>query len=291
MKDAYFKGEDGRFYYLDWGGDGPLAHISHATGFCARTYTPWARRLTGHLRVLGMDDRGHGLTEAPADPKKIRDWGLFARDLEIFFQSFDQPLVAIGHSRGAVAGMILAVRRPDLVRALVLIDPTILPLSWMWWWYLAKKTGLSGRVPIAARAAKRRAVWPDSETALNSYRGRGAFRNWREGFLEGYIDGGFTGDGNGRVRLACDPAWEAASFTACNHDAWHFVRRITQPVLVLYGRKSDTFLPAAARRFNRLLPRATMVGLEGVGHFVPMERPEESAEIVLDFLRKSKVIT
>ena len=31
-------------------------------------------------------------------------------------------------------------------------DPTILPFSWMWLWFLAKKTGLARLAPIAARA-------------------------------------------------------------------------------------------------------------------------------------------
>jgi pimeloyl-ACP methyl ester carboxylesterase len=33
----------------------------------------------------------------------------------------------MGHSRGATASLLLAGKRPDLIRALVLIDPTILP--------------------------------------------------------------------------------------------------------------------------------------------------------------------
>jgi pimeloyl-ACP methyl ester carboxylesterase len=63
-----FKAPDGDFSYIDWGGSGPLAHLAHATGFCAGTYTPIAGKLCHRLRVLGMDDRGHGRTTAEAYP-------------------------------------------------------------------------------------------------------------------------------------------------------------------------------------------------------------------------------
>lgn len=154
--DHNFKSSEGDFHYIDWGGSGPLAHFAHATGFCAATYTPLAERLGKSLRVLGMDDRGHGRTRAEADARKLRNWDIFAEDLERFFEHLGEPVIAMGHSRGAMVSLLVAVKRPDLVRALILIDPTILPLSWMWWWFLAKKTGLSRFVPIAVRATKRR---------------------------------------------------------------------------------------------------------------------------------------
>jgi len=71
------------------------------------------------------------------------DWGTFIDDLDLFLSSFREPVIAMGHSRGAVVSMLLALRRPDLVRALILIDPTILPFSAMWLVHLAKQTGLN----------------------------------------------------------------------------------------------------------------------------------------------------
>ena len=124
-----FNGSDGDFSYIDWGGSGPLIHLAHATGFCAQTYAPIAERLCGRFRVVGMDDRGHGRTEADANPRKLKDWYLFAKDLERFVEHFGEPVIAMGHSRGAVASLLLAAKRPEMIRALVLIDPTILPFS------------------------------------------------------------------------------------------------------------------------------------------------------------------
>ncbi|MGD9178332.1 MAG: alpha/beta hydrolase, partial [Desulfobacterales bacterium] len=47
---------------------------------------------------------------------------------------------------------------------------------------------------------------------------------------------------------------------------------------------SDTFLSSAAKRFKGNVPGAVFRCFEETGHFVPMERPVETAEAILDFL-------
>src|SRR6185503_17235816 len=50
---------------LDWGGDGPPLVLLHPNGFCAGLFDPLARRLRREFRVLGVDLRGHGSSDAP----------------------------------------------------------------------------------------------------------------------------------------------------------------------------------------------------------------------------------
>jgi pimeloyl-ACP methyl ester carboxylesterase len=128
-REQMFKTPEGGFHYIDWGGSGPAAHFAHATGFCAEAYTPLADRLNARMRVLGMDDRGHGRTRVSADPRNLKGWDVFVEDQEKFFEHLCEPVIAMGHSRGGVASLLLAVKRPDLIRALILLDPTILSLS------------------------------------------------------------------------------------------------------------------------------------------------------------------
>jgi pimeloyl-ACP methyl ester carboxylesterase len=284
-----FDAPDGAFHYLDWRGKGPAAHFSHATGLCAGAYSPLIAEFAGRLHFFGMDDRGHGRTKVAADPKKLKSWDTFASDLEFFFERFDRPVIAMGHSRGAVASLLLAARRPDLISALVLIDPTILPLSWMWWWFLAKKTGAARWVPIAATAARRRYRWPDRETILENFRQKTVFRSWQDGFLEAYIDYGTEAAEDGGIRLCCHPAWEARAFATCNHDVWRHVPRIQQPTLLLFGEKSNICLPAAVKRFVKSVPHAEVRAFERTSHFVPMERPREVARAIYRFLDRSPV--
>ena len=55
------------------------------------------------------------------------------------------------------------------------------------------------------------------------------------------------------------------------------------PVLVVRGETSDTLLPEAARRMGREMPDARVVDLAGASHFLPMERPDEVARLIVDF--------
>lgn len=289
-QNCMFKSTKGDFHYLDWGGSGPRAHLAHATGFCAGTYSPMAERLTPHMRILGLDARGHGKTRAAADPRELKNWNIFVEDLERFVEFIQEPIIAIGHSLGGTVSLLLAVKRPDLVRALILLDPTILPYSWMWWWSLAKRTGLSKHVPIAARAVRRKRAWPDHETVLRAYRSKGSFKDWKDGFLEAYIAHGMESNGNGAIHLCCDPAWEARCFSVCPHDVWPKIPKIKCPTLVLYGKESDTFLAPAADRFRKNFPLAVLEGFPQTSHFVPMERPEETHEAILGFLKENKIL-
>ena len=289
-QDHCFKGTKGSFHFIDWGGSGPLAHFSHATGLCAGTYTPLAERLRPYLRMFGMDDRGHGKTRVPANPQKLKNWDGFVDDLESFFKYLAEPVIAMGHSRGATVSLLLAIKRPELVRALILIDPTILPLSWMWWWYLLKRTGLARLVPIVATAARRKRDWPDRASMLEAYRSKAVFQTWQDGFLEAYIQDGTEKTANGTIRLCCPPAWESKCFAVCPHDIWRYIPRLKKPVLVLYGETSDTFLAPAAKRFKAKVPGAALRCLEETGHFVPMERPDETAEVIRGFLDQNKIL-
>lgn len=278
------------FHYIDWGGSGPLLHIAHATGFCASVYTPIAEELKRHARVVGMDARGHGETSAPADPAALRDWDVFVDDMNFLFSSLAEPVIAVGHSLGGVVSMMLAVKRPELIKALVLIDPTILPYSWMWWWFLAKKFGVSHRAPIARQALRRRRVWTDKETILSTYRRKKVFQQWSDGALEAYIEGGVRPSRNhpGEVELCCDPQWESRVFSTCPHDAWSYVSRVKCPILLIYGKESDTFLPKSVRRFARNAPHATIRPIDA-SHLVPMERPGVCTAAIVEFLRSCGV--
>jgi pimeloyl-ACP methyl ester carboxylesterase len=288
--DKTFITPDGPFHYVNWGGAGPLAHISHATGFCAGMYGPLAERLGARLRVLGMDDRGHGTTTAPADPGKLKNWDVFVNDLERFFEHLDEPVIAMGHSRGAVSSMMVAIKRPDLVRAVILIDPTILAPSLNLLLLMTQKAGLTCLIPIVSGAVHRKRVWPDRQTVLDAYRAKPSFSSWKDGFLEGYVRHCTKNTEGGEISLCCEPAWEARCFAVCPTDVWSALPRLRMPTLVLYGSQSGVFLSPAARKFRRKLPHAVLQCFEQTSRFVPMERPDETAGAILGFLEENRLI-
>jgi pimeloyl-ACP methyl ester carboxylesterase len=55
-----------RIHFLDWGGEGrPPVLLIHGLSNTAWSWTPVARRLRAQRRVVAMDLRGHGLSDAP----------------------------------------------------------------------------------------------------------------------------------------------------------------------------------------------------------------------------------
>jgi pimeloyl-ACP methyl ester carboxylesterase len=72
-------------------------------------------------RVVALDRRGHGRSGAPEDgyelPSLIADVAALVEHLDC------GPVVAVGHSLGGAIVAALAVERPDLVRAVIAVDP------------------------------------------------------------------------------------------------------------------------------------------------------------------------
>jgi pimeloyl-ACP methyl ester carboxylesterase len=201
-----------------------------------------------------MDARGHGMSEATADPKKMRSWVQYRKDLEAFVDTLSRPTVLAGHSMGATVSMELAAARPDLVQGLVLIDPVIVPPRHIPMLAVARTFGLAGRlIPISQAAARRRMEFPSREAAVENYVGKGPFRTWPREWIEAYVEGGTVDTEQGTVRLSCDRVWESAS--AREHDGPPFTR-------------------ASRDAFMECQPGTRLLILEEATHFMTMEHPE-----------------
>ncbi len=67
----------------------------------------------------------------------------------------------------------------------------------------------------------------------------------------------------------------------------HFLPRVTAPTLLLWGREDGIVPVICGEQYRRLLPNATLRVLERCGHLPLIERPDEFAGLVLDFLRRA----
>jgi pimeloyl-ACP methyl ester carboxylesterase len=63
-----------------------------------------------------------------------------------------------------------------------------------------------------------------------------------------------------------------------------FIRRLKCPILFVYGTESD-FMKSVRGRRAQLFPNAKIIPIEGAGHHIPHEKPEELAAVVAPFLR------
>jgi pimeloyl-ACP methyl ester carboxylesterase len=283
---------DGRIHYLDWGGDGLPAHFLHGNGFCAGTYTPFIRYLVDDLHIMASDVRGHGGSDEPRI-ERVRHWEIFAEDLKIFIeQKMTSPVIGMGHSLGAVTTYITAAKYPHLFGGIVLIDPVILPRRLLWLLAAVKILGLGGRIPLAKMARRRRRTFKGKQEALRLFTaGRGIFKTWSKEFVHAYLECGLLEKDEKTAVLKCDPELEAQIFESVPLNVWRYAKKIKCPVLAIRGELSDTFFADAARRLGDIIADYELQTIPHSGHFPPMEKPQQSARLILDFIdRKIKSI-
>jgi len=251
-------------------------HFAHATGFNAETYRELLAVLDPSLDVYAMDARGHGMSEAPADPNRLRSWRPYRKDLEAFVETLSRPTVLAGHSMGATVSLELAAARPDLVQGLVLIDPVIVPPSHIALLAVARTLGLSDRlIPIVQLAARRRMEFPSKQDAVENYVGKGPFKTWPREWIEAYVDGGTVPTATGTVRLSCDRLWESQSFAKSSINPYRAIKKLRCPT-TLIAREHDgpPFNRASRDAFMRCRPDTRLLILEEASHFMTMEHPE-----------------
>ncbi|MEO1656791.1 MAG: alpha/beta hydrolase [Pseudomonadota bacterium] len=251
--------------------------FTHATGLNASAYRPLLEALDFDGTILAPSLRGHGATTLPADPKAIRSFWTFAKDLSADIETFGDlgELTLAGHSAGSVTSLLVA--RKVKPKALVLIEPLGLPRSVALMARTPLKRFTVDRTPIALNAAKRRAHFQSREDARSAYLSKKFFKNWDPRALDGYLDEGLKDDPNGGVRLSCEPAWESAVFGAQAAGFWphlHAVRRQGVPVHGLVASRQSTFPGFARPGFRR--SGAKLTEMEG-GHMLPVEQISETA--------------
>ena len=285
--EGYLEVPGGRLHYLDWGGKGPPAHFLHGNGFCAGTYAPFIRQLVPDLRVIASDARGHGGSDF-AGIGRVRSWKIFADDLQTIVTATSQPpIIGMGHSLGAVATCIAAATFSELFRAVVLVDPVFLMPRRLAMIGCLRALGLEGCLPRARAARRRRKTFRSKAEALKLFlSGRGIFKTWSPEFVDAYLECGLLERDSDSAILTCDPELEAQIFESIPLRVWSYVRRVRCPVLALRGARSDVFLAEAADCLQRAAPDAEVVTIAGTGHFPTMEKPQECAQAIREFLRR-----
>jgi pimeloyl-ACP methyl ester carboxylesterase len=122
-----------RIHFLDWGGGGgaggagggPGILLIHGLSNTAWSWTPVARRLRAVRRVVAMDLRGHGLSDAPTEGY---DQATFAGDVLAVAEgsgllaAVGDRVVLAGHGFGAIVAAWAAAEMGERCAGLVLVD-------------------------------------------------------------------------------------------------------------------------------------------------------------------------
>ena len=225
-------------------------------------WADYARR----RRVLAFDNRGTGLSDKPPGPYSMEQLADDAASV-LDGRGIEQADV-YGHSMGGYIALTLALRRPELVRSLVLVG-----------------TGPGGPDHLMP-TAETLAVW----AAAYELSGEEAVRmSLPTTFPPGWAEE-HPGEFDRWVAARLDPPtprerWlDQVRAVEGYKDAGVEVERISVPALVIHGVLDRVVPVSNGRLLAERLPRAELVVLPEAGHAPMLEQPAAFSSIVCGFL-------
>jgi pimeloyl-ACP methyl ester carboxylesterase len=271
----------GRLVARTLGEEGPRIVFVHGLFGQGKNWTTIAKGLSDDHRVTLFDlpNHGHSPWTDRVDYQDMAD--MLAGELE----AMGEPVILVGHSMGGKVAMLLALRRPELLRALVVVDiaPSEYPLS-------------GGRTddpdeeasPFADYIAAMRALDLGSlrtrQDADDALRNAVPSRMVRNFLLQSLVREGLGTGGGWRWRLNLEllerDLGNLRGFPPIPPGT-HF----DGPVLWVAGADSTYVLPEDRPRMDALFPATRLVGIKNSGHWVHSEQPEVFLETLRRFLQ------
>jgi len=186
--------------------------------------------------------------------------------------SIEEPVFGVGHSLGGYLHYLAAVRRPELYRAIVLLDAPIIGPFRGGMLGATKRLGIVDRVTPAGATRDRRSTWQTRAEARAHFRTRSLFKDFTEEALDNYVRNGLV-EKEGRLRLKIDPLVEYQIYRTIPHDMMRHLRSLRVPAAFIGGADSDVVRRV---RLAGMRPKFSMRKVPG-GHLFPFEHPREAA--------------
>jgi pimeloyl-ACP methyl ester carboxylesterase len=245
--------------------DHPIPVYIHGVPVSSDVWDPVLERTGGialDLPGFGRSDKGGQLDYTVH--------GLAGMAAELIDQLALGPVALIGHEWGAVIALELAASRPEQVTRVVLVDPLGLA-SGFTWPRVARIWRTRGVGELAMGAITRRVL-------ARSLRGRAATpQAWSEERVKAVWEQFDQGTQRAILRLHRGTSHDHLAQLA------PFLAEADLEALVLFGEQDRDQGAEHAQRVAALLPRATVRGIPGAGHWPWLDRPE-AAEIIAAFL-------
>lgn len=262
--EHYIDAQGVRTRYLESGSGTPVILI-HGGGAGADSYGNWRNVipiLARRHRVIAVDMIGFGRTAKPEGPysqdRRIDHLTAFIEALGL-----GGPPVLVGNSMGGATALGVSVRRPDLVRALVLMGSAGLNVE------ISKEL-----LPIVNYDFTREGM-----TRLIR-----ALTNDRFEIDEDLVSYRFAlaAEADTRRAYAATMGWiKEQGGLFYDED---FIRRVGVPTLVVNGKDDKVVPMASAFRFLQLIDNSWGYIIPHCGHWAMIEHPENFAEATLSFI-------
>ena len=266
--DRHIVIDDMRIHYVEWGdaAASPLL-LLHGIARCAHAFDHLAPHFAKRYRVLSIDLRGHGDSGWDAGGNYLVED--YVHDVEGLIDRLGlKDMVLWGNSTGGRAAQMIAGRRPELVKAVIVED-----------------VGPERPKEISNRRANRMSGeeigWASHDELLAKVRTDNP--RWLEPVARNLVEHAARQRDDGRVVWKRDPAILKGFVPT---ELWHTVKKIRAPIVYILGGVS-TIVPSHTQdEIKAALPQAEIVTMPGLGHYPSDEDPEGFLKIVDGFLAK-----
>jgi pimeloyl-ACP methyl ester carboxylesterase len=279
VREIWLEVDGLRVRCLTAGAGGPPTLLLHGGGFDSAdfSYGPIVGPLSRGRRVFAPDWPGYGGSDRP---DLDYDLAYYVDFLECLMDTLRLTRAAlIGLSMGGGAALGFALRFPDRVERLVLVD----------------SYGLGREIP-RGRLGYFLARTPLAADLIYALMRRSR-RILRWGLLSVVHDRRVVTDGLiEQARGLLGEPGSGRAFRSFRHNEvlWDGLRTdfsdrlaaITAPTLIIHGAHDPAVPVAWARRAHKRLPNSELRVFDACGHWPPRERPEEFNRVVDDFLSR-----
>lgn len=237
--------------YSDQGKGLPIVFL-HGFPFNRTMWKPQAEALAGPFRVITLDLRGHGESEAPWWHYSMDQYADDVKGLLSYLAI--TKAVFVGLSMGGYLAFTLYRRYPELIQGLVFADTRAeadKPEQARWRFDLAQRTATGGAVVVVDE------MLPKLLSA-KTYATSPAIVERVKSIMETSPVPGIIGD---LMAMAERP------------DSMRLLSSITVPTLVIVGEDDGLTTPTEAAGIAQGIPDARLVTIPGAGHVSNLEQP------------------
>ncbi len=250
----------------------PVLVLLHGFGDSYTSWEGWVPVLKPQFRVISLDFPGHGLTRAP-EGYQLTGVGL-ADLVDAFAAQLALPPFAVaGNSMGGGVAWQFAVRHPERLSAMILVDAAGFP-----------NEKPPGELPLAFKILK----YPIGRALLRNIDNRPLIDSGLK--VDVYDKSVITpalvdrwaefqrAPGHRAILMGLNPLGFNQATAAA-------LQNIKVPTLILHGDSDVLIEPASAQKFASAIAGAKVIIYPKVGHLPQIEIPQRSAADVAEFLR------
>ena len=254
-------------HYTDTGKGAETIVFSHGLLFSGAMFEAQVAHFSKSYRCITFDHRGQGQSAVTKDGY---DMDTLTDDAAALIKTLGVgPCHFVGLSMGGFVGMRLGVRRPDLLKSLVLLETSADPeplenharykklnfvARWIGLWAVINQV-----MPIVF-----------GQTFLNDPTREADKERWKKAIV-----------GNHKIGIT-----RAVMGIVNRKPIIKELDEIVLPTLVIVGEEDVATVPAKAERIKSAVNGSRLVYVPKAGHSATIEQPELVNEIIEDFLRE-----